>query len=594
MPTKTTISALAVASGISDSDLMALVHPYNASITSRVTVGSIISRTSSSLGLGTAATLNYGTSAGNAVQLNSIGGLPAVSGYNLTSIGLTPYGITTPTTSLVSGDAGKIITVQGVTTAEPNTVALLHFNGTNGSTTFTDSAAAGTAPHTFTPNGAAQISTTTPVFGTGCGSFNGSNSYLVSETKNDFKFGTGEFNIEFRVKFNSLAALQVICGTADAFNGSGGWYIGANGTNLIFKAAYNGAWGIEKSEAWVPSTGTWYAVCVRRIAGVLTFFVNGTAVGSDTGFTTTTEGAGTIHSNLYIGKSYDASNYWFNGYLDEFRASNTGRYGASYTPAVAEFSGSTLTGLKYDLTAESTSSIVTGPATTTSGKVPVWDGGTNILLDGLTVGTTSSCLVQLNASAQLPAVSGALLTSIPAAAGAVTAISSTPLNMVPTWGVGTNTLNPGLSVGTAALNLLQLNASAQIPAVDGSLLTGFTDQRVIDIDGGGGVLIVAGTLQKYWRAQCNFNITGWYLYAYVSGSIEIDLWNTNDAGYPATISNTMPGASHHIILSGATKASGTVSGWTSVAVTAGDVMLVNVVSASLVQHVSLFLTYART
>jgi hypothetical protein len=59
---------------------------------------------------------------------------------------------------------------------------------------------------------------------------------------------------------------------------------------------------------------------------------------------------------------------------------------------------------------------VLGPATNTDLKVPQWDGAnTKTLKDGLTVGTAANNLVQLNGSAQLPAVSGALLTNLPSA-----------------------------------------------------------------------------------------------------------------------------------------------------------------------------------
>ena len=51
------------------------------------------------------------------------------------------------------------------------------------------------------------------------------------------------------------------------------------------------------------------------------------------------------------------------------------------------------------------------PSTTTSGKVPYWSSTANTLLDGYTVGTSASNLVQLDGSARLPAVSGYNLTN---------------------------------------------------------------------------------------------------------------------------------------------------------------------------------------
>ena len=135
--------------------------------------------------------------------------------------------------------------------------------------------------------------------------------------------------------------------------------------------------------------------------------------------------------------------------------------------------------------------------------------GTAAALD---VGTSASNVVQLNGSAQLPAVDGSLLTGITATvaalndvgdvsaaapsdtnvlkynstsgdweSGAVAASEVSGLATVATTGAysdlsGTPTLGTAaaLDVGTSANNVVQLNGSAQLPAVDGSLLTGIT------------------------------------------------------------------------------------------------------------------------
>lgn len=57
---------------------------------------------------------------------------------------------------------------------------------------------------------------------------------------------------------------------------------------------------------------------------------------------------------------------------------------------------------------------VTGPATNTDNKVPQWDGAdSKALKDGITVGTGANNLVQLDASSKLPAVDGSQLTNLP-------------------------------------------------------------------------------------------------------------------------------------------------------------------------------------
>ena len=111
--------------------------------------------------------------------------------------------------------------------------------------------------------------------------------------------------------------------------------------------------------------------------------------------------------------------------------------------------------------------------------------GTAAALD---VGTTALKVVQLDASAKLPAVDGSQLTNLPSApvtsvagrTGAVTLSASdiSGLATVATSGAysdlsGLPTLGTAaaLDVGTTALKVVQLDASAKLPAVDGSQLT---------------------------------------------------------------------------------------------------------------------------
>src|SRR5690606_17008690 len=72
-----------------------------------------------------------------------------------------------------------------------NVSALLHFDGEDESTTFTDETG-----RIWTPGGDAKISTTGPKFGTGCGLFDGDGDYLTTASSDGFAFGTGDYTIE--------------------------------------------------------------------------------------------------------------------------------------------------------------------------------------------------------------------------------------------------------------------------------------------------------------------------------------------------------------------------------------------------------------
>src|SRR5205085_2680681 len=129
--------------------------------------------------------------------------------------------------------------------------------------------------------------------------------------------------------------------------------------------------------------------------------------------------------------------------------------------------------------------------------------GGNITATGtlsIDAGTSANKILQLNASAQIPAVDGSLLSNINATKLQTRAVSvAAPVTgQVLGWngnnsfwepmstavGSVTNVINGvgltggpitssgtlNVDVGTTANKILQLNASAQIPAVDGSLL----------------------------------------------------------------------------------------------------------------------------
>ena len=76
-------------------------------------------------------------------------------------------------------------------------------DGTNGSTTFTDSEPNPTK--TITVNGNAQISTSVSKFGGASGAFDGSGDYLNSaSTSTDFAPGSSDFTFHTWVYFNDV------------------------------------------------------------------------------------------------------------------------------------------------------------------------------------------------------------------------------------------------------------------------------------------------------------------------------------------------------------------------------------------------------
>ena len=74
-------------------------------------------------------------------------------------------------------------------------------NGTNGSTTITDSGYSG---HTMACHGNAKLTTAQKKFGTASAIFDGSGDYITSADSADWDLAAGNFTFSFWVRFNYL------------------------------------------------------------------------------------------------------------------------------------------------------------------------------------------------------------------------------------------------------------------------------------------------------------------------------------------------------------------------------------------------------
>ena len=120
---------------------------------------------------------------------------------------------------------------------------ILHYDGIDGSTTFTDS----TTRHTITAYQQAQIDTAQSKFGGASGLFDGTGDY-VAATDNlaDFNFGTDPFTVDFWVRFNTTAA----GGTLYWISGGGELSFYPNVIYIINPGV------IDLRATWTPSTNT--------------------------------------------------------------------------------------------------------------------------------------------------------------------------------------------------------------------------------------------------------------------------------------------------------------------------------------------------
>ncbi len=107
------------------------------------------------------------------------------------------------------------------------------------------------------------------------------------------------------------------------------------------------------------------------------------------------------------------------------------------------------------------------------------------------------------------------------------------------------------------------------------------------IDGGGSAITTG--VKAYLEVPVACTITVATLLADVSGSVVIDLWKVAYASYPPTVTNTITASAKPTISSAVKSRLTTLTGWTT-AVSAGDILAVNVDSASTIKKLTVSLT----
>lgn len=97
--------------------------------------------------------------------------------------------------------------------AGANTKLLLHMNGTEGATSFTDSATS----KTVAASGNTHITGLGENFGDVM-TFDGTGDYLSLPDSVDWDFGTGNFTLDFKLRFSSVASQQLLFGMRNDAN----------------------------------------------------------------------------------------------------------------------------------------------------------------------------------------------------------------------------------------------------------------------------------------------------------------------------------------------------------------------------------------
>jgi hypothetical protein len=232
---------------------------------------------------------------------------------------------------------------------DPTTVLLMHCDGTNGGTSFTDSSSYN---QTITNAGSVVTSTAAQKFGTASFYTNGTaGNYYLSVTSSALMFGTGDFTIEFWMNPSDPASTtrnQRLMGNLPlgSYN-SGAWAIG-------FNTGDNGKLHIDINNVingWTATTaqvaGTWYHIAMVRSGSTWYFFQNGVLQSTTT--STASFDNGGVARPVYVGwsgYSTTIANEYYNGYLDEIRFTyGKALYTSNFTVATSPFTISSTTTL---------------------------------------------------------------------------------------------------------------------------------------------------------------------------------------------------------------------------------------------------------
>lgn len=210
-----------------------------------------------------------------------------------------------------------------------NVSLLLHMDGTNGSTAFTDHSQNN---FTVTAGGDAQISTAEKKFGTGSALFDGTGDYLELPLSSAFDFGSDNFTIEcwfYTSSTNWQTILARWGGSANVF------FIGVDQDAQGVEVYINGSSVLNGP----VNLSAWNHVAFVRNGTSLKLFLNGIEEDSyNIGYTA----IDTTDAQLRIGADNDVNNK-FNGYIDEVRITKgVARYTANFVPQTAPFANPTV------------------------------------------------------------------------------------------------------------------------------------------------------------------------------------------------------------------------------------------------------------
>jgi len=232
-----------------------------------------------------------------------------------------------------NSDCGMTIYLRS---AEPDVLSVLHMNGANNSTVFKDDGAWHTP--VWTAYGNAKLTTTSPKFGSACGTFDGTGDYIGTPDSEIWNVGSGNFTFHFWLKRGGIGTVQRIFGQVNSAGSDAttSFRAGFNANNTFLFGIVSGTtFYTATSTGTITDMDTWHHIACVRDGNTLRLFIDGVADGTAdvTGITCNNSAY-----KMAIGRPGELNSAYFNGQLDEWvYKKGTAIWTSNFTPLTSEY-----------------------------------------------------------------------------------------------------------------------------------------------------------------------------------------------------------------------------------------------------------------
>lgn len=211
---------------------------------------------------------------------------------------------------------------------------LANLNGSDAATSYTAETG-----QSFSFFGNAELDTAQKKFGTASLLMDGTGDYTTVPDSTDWDFGTGDFTVDFWVRFNDKTGNQIFFGQYP--DGDNNWRLikNSSGTiSMIFLIGASAKGSYTTSSAPTINNDTWYHFAFARNGTTGLIFLGGTSLALTETTAFGTNDTGTRASVLYVGTD-DSSGSFLNGWMDSARITKgTALWTADFAPPESEYS----------------------------------------------------------------------------------------------------------------------------------------------------------------------------------------------------------------------------------------------------------------